>query len=349
MANTITDTSRVDQLLVVYLARQLIERLVPDAQFYKYAKKSPLPKNAGAKTMRFNQWTPFAAASAALTEGTEPDAAGLTGRSKECTIGEYGRKIRTSSLLDDTALSSNLEDALDNIANSAQETLEEVTMLGIFKNALASNLGTKILSANMSSPVSAFCAITGTNTNKQFQFPAVIAGSCARLSAIDAAAPSVSSRLSLVSIRKTVTALRRQNAKPQSSGNYIGIVHPNAMAVLQRDRDWVEWNQPQMVRETMMKGFVGSAGGVDFVTTTKAPRYAVTAHSVNVSFIFGPGAYGAVSLDGDEAVKMYIVRPNQFDGSNVLQQYGQLGWKLRAVGVALNPSAGRVLLSAEKL
>ena len=57
MANTITDTSRVDQLLVVYLARQLIERLVPDAQFYKYAKKSPLPKNAGAKTMRFNQRT----------------------------------------------------------------------------------------------------------------------------------------------------------------------------------------------------------------------------------------------------------------------------------------------------
>ncbi len=354
MAATLTSTGRVDSLLVAYLQRELIERLVPEAQFYKQAKKYSLPKNAGATQMRFNQWARLAVPSGALTEGTNPDAAGLTARSVAVTIAEYGRAVRITGLADDSILSSHLDDALSNIADCARDTVEEVIMLGIFKGTLSQNLGTKILSALMSAVASAFCAVTGTapaavGTVGQFQFPVIIAGSATRLSASKAGnnGATVSAKISLHAIRKVVVSLRRQNAKPQANGSYIGIAHPNALATLQRDQSWVEWNQPQMVRETMMRGFVGSAGGVDFVSTTKCPRYAVTANSVNLTFIFSPGAYGAVALGEGDAVQMYVVRPNAYDSGNALQMHSTLGFKLRLVSVALNPSAGRLLLSKE--
>ena len=122
--------------------------------------------------------------------------------------------------------------------------------------------------------------------------------------------------------------------------------HPNALHTLMKDTTWKDWNQYQNSKETMYKGEVGMAvNGVRFVQSALAPRYAVAAHSVNAVFIFGQQAFGFTSLDGN--VKMIVARGP--DKNDPFDQFVDVTYKIYGVAVALNPSAGRILLVHEKL
>jgi N4-gp56 family major capsid protein len=180
----------------------------------------------------------------------------------------------------------------------------------------------------------------------QFQFPVIFGASVGRLSAINASAPSISAQLSVFSIRKTVTRLRSLNARPFADGYFVGYAHPNGLHSIMRDPTWKDWNQYQNSKETMYKGEVGQAvNAVRFTQSSMAPRYAAAAHSINLTFIFGQQAFGFTSLDG--MVKMIIAKGP--DKADVFDQFITVTYKVYGVAVALNPSAGRILATAEKL
>jgi hypothetical protein len=81
------------------------------------------------------------------------------------------------------------------------------------------------------------------------------------------------------------------------------------------------------------------------VGSTEAPRYAVTAHSVNMVFIFGQQAFGLTTLNGN--VEMIIGRgPDKADPFN---QFSTVTYKIYAAAACLNPSAGRILFVHEKV
>jgi N4-gp56 family major capsid protein len=106
------------------------------------------------------------------------------------------------------------------------------------------------------------------------------------------------------------------------------------------------WNQYQNSKETLYKGEVGMAvNGVRFVQSALCPRYAVTAHSVNATFIFGQQAFGFTSLDGN--VKMMVARGP--DKADPFDQLIDVTYKIYGVAVCLNPSAGRLLFTHEVL
>jgi hypothetical protein len=93
------------------------------------------------------------------------------------------------------------------------------------------------------------------------------------------------------------------------------------------------------------KGEVGMAvNAVRFIQSSLCPRYAVAAHSINLTFIFGQQAFGFTSLDG--MVKMIIARGP--DKNDVFDQFVTLTYKVYGVALALNPSAGRILVTAER-
>ena len=108
----------------------------------------------------------------------------------------------------------------------------------------------------------------------------------------------------------------------------------------------LRWNQYQNSKETMYKGEVGMAvNGVRFVQSALTPRYAVAAHSVNSTFIFGQQAFGFTSLDGN--VKMIVARGP--DKADPFDQFVDVAYKVYGVALALNPSAGRLLFTHEIL
>jgi hypothetical protein len=57
--------------------------------------------------------------------------------------------------------------------------------------------------------------------------------------------------LSVYSVRKTVTELRRLDAQPYADGYFIGYTTPQALHGLQRDAVWKDWNVYQNSKETI--------------------------------------------------------------------------------------------------
>lgn len=348
MADTNTTTGINNNLMQSWFSRKMIARLEPKTPLIEFAQRDELPLRTGT-TATWNGWRTISAASSTLSEGTANSLVALSSRRVTATIAGYGRGVKLTDLFTMTAIFDAVNGAMEVLSDSAAKTVERMCQMGIYKNDIALNQSsTGILSVFMSSVVSAWCAVTGTMnaSNKQFQFPVVFGTSCGRLSAVNKAAPSTSAQLSVFSIRKTVTALRFQDAQPFADGYYVGYAHPNALHTLMKDPTWKDWNVYQNSKETMYKGEVGSAvNAVRFISSTLVPRYAVAAHSVNLVFVFGQQAYGFTSLDGN--VKMIVA--NGPDKADTFNQFTTVTFKVYGAAACLNPSAGRILAVHEKL
>lgn len=330
-----------------WFSQKILARLEPQVKLVEFAQREELPLRTGTSAT-WNGWKSLAAASSTLSEGTANSLPALSSRRVTATIAGYGRGYKLTDLFQMTAIFDAVNGAMDTLGDSAAKTVERICQMGIFKNGIAQNQSkTGILSVLMSSLASGMCGSTGTNTNsnKLFQFPAIFGTSCARLSAINATAPTVSARASVYTIRKAVDALRAQNALPMADGLYVGYSHPKGLTTLRRDPSWQNWNQYQLAKETMYKGEAGQVEGVRFVSSTECPRYAVTAHSVNMIFIFGQQAFGLTTLNGQ--VEMIIGRGP--DKSDPFNQFTTVTYKIYAAAAALNISAGRILFVAEKV
>jgi len=346
MADTTTAVN--NNLLSQFWVKKALLILYDETVLYEFAEKTPLPKGSG-NTVYWNTWIRVRGASSAVgTEGAAQTAVTLSSRRVSASVGQYSRIINVTDLAQYMYILNSEEGAMEQIRRSAKETLEYVLHTGIFKAAYGGSQSTTvILSVFMSSPRSAFCANTGTMnaSNKQFQFPAVFGTSTTRLSATSASAPSLSAKASLFAIRKAVLRLDQKNAMPMADGYYVGYAHVNFIHILSQDPSWVQWNAYQNSKETMYKKEMGKTWRVRWVVSNLCPRYAVTAHSVNISFIFGQEAFGCTEAFG--GVQIYkVTGADKADPADQLTKYS---FKLTAAAVALNPSAGVLLFTSEKL
>lgn len=351
MADTLSTTSTLNNLLPIYLEKRMIGRLVPTERFYQFAKVHDLPQNSGVQ-MTFNGWTNLAAPSVTLAEGVPNSLAALSSRRVNVSIAQYGRGVKVTDLAAITTITDVVRDAVDILSTSAALAMDNVCQLAVFKNSL-SQTGTltnakTILSVFMSSPASAFCANTGTMnaSNLQFGFPAVFGASTTRLSAVSKTAPTASARASVYSVRKARNRLSRLDAIPWADGYFVAVAHPNMLDTLGRDSNWMTWNQyTKEGQQTMYKGERGRVEQVRFVGSTNSPRYAVAAHSVNITAILGQEAFGVTRLDG--GIKMLVKNPGPNSTDNPFDQFSTIAYKLNAVAAVLNPSAACILFTHE--
>lgn len=340
MADTNTATTTNDNMMQSWFSRKMLVRLEPQVKLAEFAQRDELPLRTG-KTATWNGWKSLGAASSTLGEGTANSLVALSSRRVTATIAGYGRGHKLTDLFQYTAIFDAVNGSMDVLSDSAAKTVERICQTGIYKSTYANNLSTTgILSALMSSAASGMSLVTGTNTNSNslFQFPAVFGTSTTRLSAVNKTAPTVSAQVGVNLLRKIVQRLRAQNARPMADGLFVGYTHPNALHGLRRDPTWLLFNQYQNSKETFYRGETGQVEGIRFVTSTEAPRYAVTAHSVNMVFVFGQQAFGLTTLNGQ--VEMLIGRgPDKGDPFN---QFTTVTYKVYAAAACLNPSAGRI-------
>jgi N4-gp56 family major capsid protein len=348
MADTLTQVSTLNNQLAHFFVPRALLQLVTNTPLYGLAEKANQPKGQGNATY-WTAWIPLAGASSTLTEGTANSLPALSSRRVSATVSQHGRGYVISDLAEFVTVLSVREGAMQMLEQSAKETLEYICHRGIFKSSyFASNSKTTLLSAFMSSLASAFSANTGTNNNSaaQFQFPAIFATSAARLSAVSKTAPTMSAQLSMYGIRKAVNRLERMNARPRSDGYYIAYCHPNAIHSLRKDKNWEQWNQyTAQGQENMYKGEAGRIYRVRFITSSIAPRYAVTAHSVVPVAIFGDQAFGVTQALG--GLEMFVA--SGADKSDPFNQVTKLTYKVTGNAACLNPSAGVILWVHELL
>lgn len=343
----VSSTSTLDNLLSGYYVDKALMTLVSETPLYQYAMKTPLPGGKGTIAY-WNAWRKIGGASSALTEGTANTVVALSSRRVTATVAQYGRAVSITDLAEYTTVLNAREGAQARLRESAKETQEFILHMGIFKAAYyGSQSTTVLLSALMSSVASAMCANTGTNgsSNKQFQFPAVFGTSCGKLSSVSKTAATISSMASLYAIRKATNRLDKKDAPKFADGTRIGYCHPNFTHILKKDPSFREWNAPQFAGQTMHVGEVFKTDGVRWIVSNLCPRYAVTAHSVNVSLIFSPDAFGITEAMG--GLEMYLV--TGASKSDPFNQYSELSYKITAAAACLNPSAGVLLFTHEIL
>lgn len=349
MADSNSTTATNNNLMQSWFSQKMIARLEPQVKLAEFAQRDELPLRTGT-TATWNGWRSLGAASSTLAEGVSNSLVALSSRRVTATIAGYGRGHKLTDLFQLTAIFDVVNGSMDVLSDSAAKTVERICQTGIYKSTYANNLSTTgILSALMSSVASGMSLVTtpaNNNSNSLFQFPAVFGTSAGRLSAVAAATGgSISSQVSVNSLRRVVQKLRVQNARPMADGLFVGYTHPNALHALRRDPTWINWNQYQNSKETMYRGETGQIEGIRFVTSTEAPRYAVAAHSVNMVFVFGQQAYGLTTLNGQ--VEMLIARgPDKGDPFN---QFTDVAYKVYGAAACLNPSAGRILFAHEKI
>ncbi len=343
MADSNSTTATNNNLMQSWFSRKMLVRLEPQVKLAEFAQRDELPLRTGT-TATWNGWRTLGAASSTLAEGVANSLVALSSRRVTATIAGYGRGHNLTDLLQMAAIFDAVNGSMDVLSDSAAKTVERICQTGIYKSVYANNLDNKVLSALMSSTASGMCSVTGTNTvTNLFQFPAVFAPSTGRLSASLKTAPSLSSQVSVNALRRVLQKLRVQNARPMADGLFVGYTHPNALHALRRDPTWANWNVYQNSKETMYRGETGQVEGIRFVTSTEAPRYASTAHSVNMVFVFGQQAYGLTTLNGQ--VEMLISRGP--DKSDPFNQFTKVAYKVYAAAACLNPSAGRILFAHE--
>jgi len=208
---------------------------------------------------------------------------------------------------------------------------------------------TRILSAYMSSIASGFSADTGDQVqSNQFGLPAVFGTSAARLSAVDKDAPSISARLGPIVCRKAMAELKGLDADPMANGRFVAVAHPKALATMYGNSDWKQWytSYREGPRESVFKHITTTVHNIEFMESSNAPRYAVAAHSVNLTAVFGKDAVAITELNG--GIKVFVKRPGPQTTNDPFNQNTIISFKLNAVGALLNPSAGRIMFTHEK-
>ena len=93
----------------------------------------------------------------------------------------------------------------------------------------------------------------------------------------------------------------------------------------------------------MWIGQIGNTDGVDWVTSNLAPRYAVAAHSVYLTFIAGQESFGITEALG--GLEMFLV--TGADSSNLYNNHNTISFKVTAAAACLNPSAAVILATHE--
>lgn len=234
--NVTTDSGLTKEMKTFY-DKTLIRLAEPELVHDQFAQKRPIPKNGG-KTIEFRKYTPLAKQLAPLTEGVTPDGQKLTVSTIEATVKQYGGYITLSDVLLLTAIDNNLLEAITLLSSQAARTLDTITR--------------EILAAG---------------TNVQYG-----TGKIDTRGELSWTSEEENDNLNVLAVRMATRTLKNQNAK-KIGGSYVGIIHPDVAFDLMSDP---EWKYPHQYKDTsnLYAEEIGEVGGVRFVETTEAKKFA---------------------------------------------------------------------------
>ena len=303
----ITNVSGQNQLSAedkTFYERALLERLLPQLNFYKDAQKKKLPKNQG-RTMNFRKFNSLTAPSASLTEGVTPDGNDLNVTTVTATVAQEGDFVLISDLIQMTGI--------DPVLTETSELLGEEAGV-VVDNRIQT-------------------AISG-GTNVYF------AGGATTRAGLETANTK---HLTADEIKKIVRKLKNANAKRFSDGYYHMQIDPDIAYDLMSDSAWVDvskYSKP----EQMAKGELGKMHGMKFFETTNLSIVDSSAGSskipVHIAYAYGKDSYACIDLEGGAGKPEIIVKPNGSAGSaDPLDQRASAGWKNCFTAVITQPLA----------
>ena len=359
---TALTSTATQYLLAKYYDKTYIDRLTPELRWFQACEKKRLPQHSG-KIIKFSAFRKLAVGTR-LSESVKPTPKVLSTYNVTATLQQFGDFSAVSDLLEVTGITSTITEAVQVYAEQSALTIDTEIRNVAWNGGLPS--ATSQLSASLRARYTGSCsALSAMHTlvggftircTKQCSGLAETVVAMSAAAALGTSALRAYTGITLRDIRDAVGVLRGRDVKPKmNDGYYLGIAAPQALELLMRDEStsgWVEW-QKYTTPESMMKGEVGKAEGVRFVSTTNAvdrglARNATT--SASVITIIGRGALGAVdfenTLDGKGKNHIIVKKANSYNTDDPLNQVaGTVGWKSTFAAAILNTSCGVHLLA----
>ena len=209
----------------------------------QFGQRRPIPKNGG-KTIEFRKFSKLPKALQPITEGVTPAGNKLNVTAVYATVDQYGDYIEQTDVLEMTSIDNTIVEATKELAAQAGLTLDTVV-----RNELVG--GTNVM----------YCPSVSGSTETPITSRADITSAC---------------KLRVKDVFMAAAKLKAVNA-PKINGSYVAIIHPYvAYDLMQEAGD--EWIGIQKYANTdnILRGEIGTLGGVRFVESTEAK-------------IFGPG------------------------------------------------------------
>jgi len=283
-----------------YYDKVFLERLQNTQKYNFLTVQKALPKNSG-QIIYFTRVAQLTANTTALTDGTSPTGINSTSSNVIATAKPYGAWEQIASLYEMTTIDIGLKEHVEAMGQNAGESMDII-------------LGTEL-------NASATAQCGGASFSAQ------------------ATAIASSDTLSVSSIRKAVSTLKKNKAPKWDNGNYRAVCNVDGIYGLQGDTaagNWVNiglYNSKENA-EMLKKGVIGSLYGVDIVETSQAFSASgadgAAAGSARSNFIAGKGAVAEVKLSGGGDARIIHKKSNDADTSNPLEMYSTLGWKVEA-------------------
>lgn len=206
----------------------------------QFAQKRPIPQGGG-KTIEFRRFSKLPKALTPITEGVTPAGNKLNVSAVTCTVDQYGDYIEQTDLLELTSVDNTIVEATKELASQAGLTLDTVV-----RNELMG--GTNVMYAPE--------IINGVE--KEILSRADINKNC---------------KLRVKDIFKAAAELKAVNA-PKFDGSYVAIIHPYTAYDLMQEagEQWIGISK-YVNPENILKGEIGTLGGVRFVESTEAKIY----------------------------------------------------------------------------
>ena len=287
-----------------YYDRFFLDNLYPDLYLWQFGDKRRVPPNSG-KVVNFSRYTKLTHA-AAISEGTIIGASSLSATRVSATLAGYALAVSHNDFLIMTGISDVVSDSVREVSRGLALKIE-----GVIRSTVSA---------------------TGT----------LIGASAAATVKIGGAGAGYAPRAS--DTIKMVTKLRANDAKTFPDGNFVGIAHPNFFHDLQTltsAGNWLDVNKyaSGSTVDQIYRGEVGKLYGVRWVESSVMPKLiGSAANSGNTglsavggsgyhAWVFGPGSYGVVELDGGSA-KTYIKQLGSAGTADPVNQLATVGAKI---------------------
>lgn len=305
---TITNVNNHNQLSAedkTFYERVLLERLLPQLNFYKDAMKKKLPKNQG-RTTNFRKFNSLTAPTSSLSEGITPDGNNLSVSSITATVKQEGDFVLITDLIQLTGIDPVLTETSELLGEEAQVVLD-----------------TRIQEAISS----------GTNV--------YFAGNATTRAGLETATTKC---LTANDIKKIVRNLKKANARRFADGYYHMQIDPDIAYDLMSDTNWMDVSK-YAKPEQMQKGELGKMHGMKFfestnLQTVKSSSTTASQIDVHIAYAYGKDAYACIDLEGGAGKPEIIVKPNGSAGSaDPLNQRASAGWKASFTATITQPTA----------
>jgi len=325
---TTTNPSSIADQYQTYFSKQLLDYAVQALRKAEFAQTAPLPRNAGAKTIRFFRFgEPSTASVQTLTEGTAISSSNyreLTLENVEATLAQIGQVIAVTDILNATSLLNIMSQAVR--TNGEDAALKCDT---IIRDELVNNGDTD----------------ESDSRTKRYS------GGAANWAAL-AALSDANGKIAATDLLDSVTNLKINRA-PQIGGHYVMIAAPHVTRDLMNNTDWLEAHKYSAV-QGLFKGEVGAFHGVKVIEDTNPyvedadaakGAHVTSGGEIYSSFVMGGDAFGVPALAGDSPKSPSVLITDTADKSDPLNQTTTIGWKAYYTAKVLNENWFVVLRS----